>query len=166
MATCRRTLLLLAAVTGLLCVGVAAAGTVRPGIALDHRIGPVTIGEPKAQVRKALGPGVTVRLNGHRFRYYRKAGLYVVFSPGPPKGVRQIVFFVVTRSARYKTRSGVGVGSSLRQLRRHVRVRCYGYPVPRQCQHEPANVNRPFTGFQIDPTTKRVIEVLIVPGGD
>jgi hypothetical protein len=63
-------------------VGVAAAGTVRPGIALDHRIGPVTIGEPKAQVRKALGPGVTVRLNGHRFRFYRKAGLYVVYSPG------------------------------------------------------------------------------------
>ena len=109
---------------------------------------------------------MTVRLEAHRFRYYRKAGIYVVYSPGAPKGVQQLSFLVVTRSAQYKTRSGVGVGSSLRQLRRRVRVRCYRYPAPSQCQHEPANVNRPFTGFKVDPTTKRVIEVAIVTGGD
>ena len=115
---------------------------------------------------KALGPGVAVRLDAHRFRYYRKVGLYVVYSPGPPKGVQQLSFLVVTRSAQYKTRSGVGVGSSLRQLRRRVRVKCDRYPAPSQCQHEPAKVNRPFTGFKVDPTTKRVIEVAIVTGGN
>lgn len=73
---------------------------------------------------------------------------------------------VLTRSPRYGTRSGIGVGSSLRQLRSHIKVTCYGgAPVPGECQHEKANVNRPFTVFNIGPT-RRVVEVAIVPGGD
>ena len=168
MLTSRRTLLLLASVASLLCVSVAAGGTTRPGIALDHRIGPVSFAEPKPQVTKALGHGVAARLDGQRLRFYPKVGIYVGYPPNPPTGKPTVAAFIVTRSARYKTRSGVGVGSSLRQLRHHVRVRCYhGTPsAPSECQHEKANINLPFTVFNIDPTTKRVTEVAIVPGGD
>lgn len=164
-----RTLLLLAVIVSLLCVGIAAAGTTQLGIALDHRIGPVSFAEPKPQVTKALGPGVAARLDGHSYRYYPKLAIYVVYPPNPPKGKTTLAAFIMTRSALYKTRSGVGVGSTLRQLRHRVKVRCYhGTPVspPTQCQHEEANINQPFTVFTIDRTTKRVTEVAIVPGGD
>lgn len=156
----RGTLLPFGAVASLLCVGVAAAGTARPGIALGHRIGLVSFGEPRATVTYALGRGVSVRLAGARFRFYSKGRIYVAY---PPPGVRQRVSFIVTRSARYKTRSGVGVGSSLRQLRRGVSVKCYGSPVPTTCQHENANINLPLTVFNIDSATKRVTEVAIRP---
>ena len=44
-------------------------------------------------------------------------------------------------------------------------MRCYpGNPIV--CQHERANTNLPFTLFDIDPGTKRVTSVAIVPGGD
>jgi hypothetical protein len=46
-----------------------------------------------------------------------------------------------------------------------VRVRCYPH-IPIVCQHERANINLPFTVFNVDYATKRVIEVAIVPGGD
>jgi hypothetical protein len=143
-------------------------GPLQPGVALDHRIGPVSFGEPKPQVTKALGRGVAARLDGHRIRFYPRVGIYVAYPPNPPKGVQTIAAFIVTRSAHYKTRSGVGVGPSLRDLRRHVRVRCYNGPpsAPSECQHEKANIKLPFTVFNIDPTTKRVTEVAIVPGGD
>lgn len=141
-----------------------------PGvIILDRRIGPVSFAEPKPQVTKPLGAGVVARLDGHRLRLYPKVGIYVDYPPNPPKGKPTVADFVITRSARYKIRSGVGVGSTLRQLRHHVKVRCYGgTPVspPDTCQHEKANINLPFTVFNIDPATKRVTQVAIVPGGD
>ena len=147
-------------------ISAVAVPTAQPGIALDHRIGPVSFDEPKPQVTKVLGPGVYARLDGHQLRFYPKVGIYVAYPPNPAKGKPTIASFVITRSARYKTRSGVGVGSSLRQLRSRVRVRCYGSPVPGTCQHEKANVNLPLTVFNIDRTTKRVTQVAIAPGGD
>ena len=139
-----------------------------PGIiALDHRIGPASFAEPEPQVA-TLGPGVNARLDGHRLRFYSRVGIYVDYF-FLPKRKKAYADFVITRSARYKTRSGVGVGSTLWQLRHRVKVTCKdGSPVlrPDQCQHEKANINLPFTVFNIDPKTKRVTQVAIVPGGD
>jgi hypothetical protein len=133
------------------------------GIGLDHRIGPVKFNESRAEVTKALGSSVPARLAGHRLRFYPRAGIYVDYAGS---GARQVAAVVLTRSPHYRTRSGIGVGSSLAQLRRHIKVTCYGgAPAPGQCQHEKSNINLPFTVFNVD-TAKRVVEVAIVPGGD
>lgn len=139
------------------------AGT-RPGIVLDHRIGPVSVGEPRSQVTKSLGRGVPVRVSGNQFRFYRKVGIYVLYPPHPPKGVEQRVAVVETHSPRYETRSGVGVGSSLGQLRQAIHVKCFGYPVPSQCQHGYSAFNKPGTSFLMDHTTKRVKAIAIAYG--
>jgi len=134
---------------------------VRPGlIALDRRIGPVSLGEQKPQITKALGRSVVARLSGHPLRFYAKVKIYVGYPPNPPKGKPTVAAFIATRSTRYKTRSSVGVGSSLRELRHRVTVRCHGD----LCRHERANFNLPFTVFDIDPTTTRITEIAIVPG--
>lgn len=144
-------------------ISAVAVGAAQPGIALDHRIGPVHFNESRIEVTKALGSGVLASLAGHRLRFYPKAGIYVDYAGS---GARQVAAIVLTRSPRYRTRSGLGVGSSLRQLRGHIKVTCYGgAPVPGQCQHEKANINLPFTVFNVD-TAHRVVEVAIVPGGD
>lgn len=157
-----RMLLSTAAIASLFCAGAAAAGTTRPGIALGHRIGPVSFAEPRSRVTKALGRGVAAVIDGHRLRFYRRARIYVQYAGN---GAKQVAAVVLTRSARYKTRQGVGVGSSLHRLRERVGVTCDVPRFPSQCQHQGANVDRPLTVFNLD-AAKRVIEVALAPGGD
>jgi hypothetical protein len=165
MAISWRAPLLSVAAASLLSVGFAAAGTARPGIALGHRIGPVSIGEPRAQIEQDVGRAVAVRLDGQKLWFYPTVRIYVSYAPGPVTRLNEVAFSVVTRSARYRTRSGIGVGSSLRQLRRTVSVRCdHGKPIV--CQHKTANSDLPFTMFDVDHTTKHVIAVAIVPAGN
>ena len=157
-----RTLLSLAALAGVLCAGAAAAGTTRSGIALGHRIGAVTFAEPRSEVTKALGRGVAASIDGHRLRFYRRAGIYIQYTSS---GGKQFAVIVLTRSSRYTTRSGVGVGSTLHQLRSRVEVTCDRPSSPSQCSHQGANVNRPLTVFNLD-AAKRVAEIALAPGGD
>jgi hypothetical protein len=146
----RRTVLLTGAVVGVLCISVAAAAS-RPGIVISHRIGVVKLGEPRAQVTKMLGRGTPVRVEGNPFRFYSKAGIYVLYPPN--RSLPRRVFVVMTRSARYTTASGLGVGSSLRQLRRAVDVGCH--PSGRfVCYHGPT----PLTSFVLS-NTKHVREI-------
>jgi hypothetical protein len=147
------------ALTALAGASVGAAGT-RSGIALDHRIGPVSLNEPRVRIEKALGRGAPVRLEGNRFRLYAKAGIYVLY----PKGARQRAAVVETRSARYVTHSGVRVGSSLRQLRRVVRVQCHRSGQSIQCYHGFGGPSRPGTSFLVDGKTGRVTRIAVAYG--
>jgi len=139
-----------------------AAGTTRPGIVLGHRIGAVTFAELRSEVTKALGRGVRASIDGHRLRFYRRAGIYIQYASSRGK---QFAVIVLTRSPRYKTRRGVGVGSCLDQVRRRVGVTCDRPSSPSQCSHQGANINRPLTVFNLD-AAERIVEVALAPGGD
>jgi hypothetical protein len=156
-------------------------------IVFDHRIGPVSYGEPKAQISKALGHGIAgFRVAGALFTAYPQYGLYVAYTQPPavyldyrhpPKIKPPTAIHILTRSTQYKIH-GIGVGSSLRQLQQQLAVVCFDTPrnvvtgpsftitshtVPTECQHGPT-LNVPVTVFRIDTRTKRVTLIEIVNG--
>jgi hypothetical protein len=155
-------LLLVTAVAGLVCVAVAGAAVTPPGMVIGHRIGPVKLGELKPQVVKELGRSTPARIEAspYRYRFYRKARIYVRYAK---RGLSWRVAAVATPAARYTTRSGIGVGTPLRRLRKAVFVRCH--PVKRWigCAHglSLAPGVRPQTWFRLTKAKKRVNLVLI-----
>jgi len=129
----------------------------RPGIVIGRRIGAVKVGESKAQIVKALGRGTPAQVEGNPARFYGKLGIYVLYPP--KRSLPRRVFIVETRSARYKTSSRIGVGSSLRQLQRAVQVTCFGAsPHSTLCRH--ADPAAP-TGFLLSKSTKRIVAISI-----
>lgn len=145
-------MVLLGGAAGLVCVGVAVA-TTAPRIVIGRRIGAVTVGEPRTRLTKALGRGTPVQVEGNPFRFYSKAGIYVLYPPN--RSLPRHVFVVMTRSPRYKTNSGIGVGSSLRQLRRAVHVSCHQSGKSVACYQGV----RPLTSFLLNNATKRITEI-------
>lgn len=135
---------------------VGAAGG-RAGIAIDHRIGPVSLNEPRAQITKVLGQGVSVRVEGNTFRFYSKVGIYVLY----PSGMQTRAAIVETRSARYRTSSGIGVGSSLRQLRRALSVECRRSGRSIQCYHGLNGPSKPGTSFLLNGATRRITRIAL-----
>ena len=112
-------------------------------IVLERSIGPVKLMEKKADVERALGKGSTIhddQHHGHEVRY--SDGLDVFYAPGP--NGREVVFAVLTTSSRYRTRGGVGVGSSRAAVESLGGVHCYG---PSQCQHGATGPRVPGTAF-------------------
>ena len=114
-------------------------------IVLDHSLGSVRLLEKKSDVDRALGKGATLHNDqhyGHEVRY--SEGLDVFYAPGPKH--QEVAFAVMTTSRRYRTRSGVGVGSSQTAVESLDGVHCYG---PTQCQHGAAGQGEPGTAFAI-----------------
>jgi hypothetical protein len=141
------------AVAGLVCIGVGVAAAMPPGIVIGQRIGVLSLGEPQAQITQALGRGTPVRVEGNPFRFYSKVGIYVLYPPN--RSLPRHVSVVMTRSARYKTSSGIGVGSSLGRLRRAVHLNCHPSGKSVVCYHGVA----PLTSFLLSKATKRVTEI-------
>lgn len=149
----------------------AATGTVQPGaVVVGQRIGPVRVEESKAQIKQTLGLGKSLRLagaalrtvdHGPHFWFYPKVGIYVSYPASHAFYLRAST--VMTRSPRYKTRSGIGVGSSLRRLHRALPLQCgqrgrgkwilrsYGFVSSRRAN----------TAFLINRATKRVTQITL-----
>jgi hypothetical protein len=90
--------------------------------------------------------------------FYPRARLYVDYYTY--RG-RQYALSIITDSPRFKTASGIGVGSSVTQLRRRIDVTC-DLVDSYTCQHEPAGTGQALTLFDIDRTTRRVVRISIV----
>ena len=161
---------------------VACGGTSRPAvmldwrIGLDQRIGAVTFGERQDRVDAVLGPGVVKQVGGYtdRLIFYRRAALYIAYYP---HGGQKYAIGIITRSPRYRTASGAGVGTTLEQLGKLPQIVCDGDGFehgvlktpssdPSNCDHPRSATDHPFTSFTIDYETKRVTQVAIFPGGD
>lgn len=155
-----RALVLLASCAAL-SAGVASAAAARPGIGLDWRIGAAHYVEVKSRVDAALGPSKVVHGYGAgTWLFYGRAKLIIGYVTDHGN---EYVGAIITRSSRYKTRAGIGVGSTLRQLRHGIKVSCYSDH--HECQHAPANNQHPYTVFNFDPAMKRVAAIEILPGG-
>jgi hypothetical protein len=121
----------LAALAGALATPALAAPRIVPG----HRIGPVAIGAERAVVEGTIGPGTVVaRTPSPLAPGNRNIDQVVVAYPAwavvatfPTDEASAATRRVATRSARYRTSAGAGVGSSRRALRAaHPRVACAG----------------------------------------
>jgi hypothetical protein len=150
---------------GLLALLAAACGGSSGGlsrtIVLDRSIGPVRLLESQQNVEHALGKGVTVlndQMHGHEVRY-PKLGLELAYPP--PGGAKHtaVAFVILTTSSRYRTRDGVGVGSSLDHVKLIKGIECFNSDS--DCQH--GNVhNKPGTGFALrDGTVWRVVITIL-----
>ncbi len=127
-----------------------ATATVPPTIVLDRSIGGVHVRERRDVIELTLGRGiVTGSQNANQIltvRYVR-SGITVgyVALPGAPSG-KALSLFVTTTSPRYRTKSGLHVGSSYAALTRALRVRCSGD----QCQHGYTRQGATGTTFFVD----------------
>jgi len=86
-------------------------------IVVDHSIGGIRLGEQQASVRRALGP--------EPYRGYFRGRLWVdyVFKVGPPK---KRVQAIRTNWSGFHTRSGIHVGSTLKEVRHLLHAECGG----------------------------------------
>jgi hypothetical protein len=112
-------------------------------IVLEHSIGPVTLRESLQDVERAIGQGRTIHDDqhfGHEIRY--PDGLDVFYAPGPKD--EEAVFAVLTTSPSYRTSAGLGVGSSLGDVKALSGVTCHGSAA---CQHGANGPRQPGTAF-------------------
>jgi hypothetical protein len=153
--------------------GVAARSEVHASnvIVLDRSIGGADLGETRSAVEQRLGRGVVLSTTidrsarptpAHIVRVsYGPGGLvvtYVSYAKQPPK-----VFALEATSSRYRTVSGVGVGSSVGNLLSIGGVKCFG-PAGTECQHGYHPPNYLGTTFRLDRPGGTVVYVAILQG--
>jgi hypothetical protein len=96
-----------------------------PLIAPAYAIGPIRLGERRAAVERALGPGKVIAQPNH-FVVVKYAGARLTVTYGAP-GKRSPVTSISTIATRFHTPRGIGVGSPLRALKhRYPSVACEG----------------------------------------
>ena len=145
-------------------VVVGCGGTATKPLVLDRSIGVVTLKESRARIERDIGKGTVISSKlDHSARpeplreeqvAYKSAGLVVWYISNTHQGPIGIV--VETTSARYRTSGGVGVGTSLEDLRKGAAVECYGP----DCQHFHGH-NKPGTSFRLTRPGGRVAQIVI-----
>jgi type IV pilus biogenesis protein CpaD/CtpE len=129
-------------------------------IVVNKRIGPVSIGEQRPKVEAAIGAGHVVATHkpdsngiGTAIVSYPAASFRVVYITHAGKAA---VFGAQTTSSRYRTQSGVGVGSAVAQVKK-IGASC----AMTSCSIREGNGGAAVTYFILDAGTARVIRVVI-----
>jgi hypothetical protein len=129
-------------------------------LVLDRSAGPVRLREPRTQVEDDLGHGTILpAVQGAPRVYYPRPDLTIWYAS---KGSSAEIYVIQTTSPRYRTKSGIGVGTTFVKLRAAPGVKCYG---ENGCQHVHAH-NQPGTVFRMGGPNGAVSEVLLVAAVD
>lgn len=91
-------------------------------IVLDRSIGPVSLGEPRKRVEKALGPGIERPKGDRAVAYYFGGRLRITY--GDHGMLRPYVMTIWTSWPGFHTASGLRVGASAAKLSRAPHLTC------------------------------------------
>jgi hypothetical protein len=170
-----RNALAYAAVCAVLTLGAGQAAATVPSssnlIVLDRSIGGVSLREQRSAVDRQVGRGVVVSskldrsarpapVRVERVSYMSGALIVTYVSEAKQQPVAVILQSV---SPRFRTRSGVGVGSTFASLRSIGGVKCYA-PASTECQHGYRLLNGPGTTFRLDRPHGKVVYVAMAFG--
>jgi hypothetical protein len=154
---------------GALAVALATAGCGSHGVSSHvpsllvpwRRIGPIAFGETRAKIQAAYGRGQLVHLSPTNVAvvFYPAVAIGVIYASSP-KG-KPAVAILETDAPRYRTASGIGVGTTVEQLRK-IGANCS--LTPDSCQLGFSVASRPGTTFLLDAQAKHVARIAISTG--
>jgi hypothetical protein len=140
-------------------------------IVLDRSIGGVRLLEPRPAVERDLGRGVVLAAKIDRSAKptparitrvsYLSGALTVTYVSEAKQ--QPTAFILESISPRFRTASGIGVGSTFAALRSIRGVKCYG-PSFTECQHGYAALNKPGTTFRLDRLHGKVVYIAMALG--
>lgn len=140
-------------------------------IVLDHSIGGVVLRESRSAVERDMGRGLVLSsrmddsarpepVRVDRVSYL--SGALIVTYVSSTKQ-RSVAIVLESRSPRFRTQSGIGVGSTFAALRSIGRVKCNG-PSFTECQHGYLTLNKPGTTFRLDRPRGKIAYVAMAFG--
>jgi hypothetical protein len=140
-------------------------------IVLDRSIGGVSLREQHSAVDRQVGRGVVLSSKLDRSarpapvrveRVSYMSGALIVTYVSEAKQ-QPVAIILESASPRFRTRSGVGVGSTFAALRSIRGVKCYA-PASTECQHGYVAVDGPGTTFRLTRPHGKVIYVAMAFG--
>jgi hypothetical protein len=162
----RRLSVLLAGLAFLTCsCGAHGGAQVNGFLVLDRSIGPVSLGELRSAAEPRLGKAVVLSSTLDRSARPKPARVVRAMYPSADilvwwigaQGRPLRAFILQTSSPAYRTRGGIGVGSTLAKLR-SLGVLCN---VGADCQHGYAAPDHAGTAFRLSGPNGRVVEISI-----
>jgi hypothetical protein len=145
--------------------------TINGLIVLDRSVGGASLSEPRSAIERVLGRGTVLESKIDRSARplparvtrvtYLSGALTITYVS--TKTQQPIAVALESTSPRFRTASGIGVGSTYAALHSIRSVKCYG-PAFTECQHGYAAVDKPGTTFRLDRPHGTIIYIAMAFG--